>query len=610
MHAFALLYAAALVGIIWFGVWSPYLPWPRALIAVFLLVWAVIIMTAQMLSLFAAINVTGIYVALSLILAALAATLIRRIPLERALSFPTLGGTFGPRVENILWVFIVATLIVAFLTNLLIIYGFLPANPDSMVYRFPRAYWYFGQGSLMHVTNHADPRPLYYPFNGTLAYLPLIHFQLGPRSFSLQSVGSWLMIGLITYAFARDLGGSRLQSAATAWVAMLTPNVLIQSTSTNDEIVAAAPLLAGLFFLHRWFRGRQHFDMVLAIIGIGISTGTKLHVMFYWPLLLAIAAFLAVHFRTVLDEAKKWLNVRAGLLLTFVVLVGAIFAVSFIGYNYASSGRSSAWELNVQLLNTPFSWRAAVQTITLYAAQTVLTPFADLHIALDPTERAQHYVAFNLLFNPLFLWVDNGSSFTSVSYRFSGVNSASAVVFNEQTIFIGFTWLAALIAGIWLSAHWRDGRWTWGRFHLASLPVWAVTFAASTRYIEGFSVYLGYAAIVAAPALVYAFAPIQRLTLDRIRWVVLAFIAATHFFFALNIFFTSSPRNLIVLNRSPVWPISRGFAVDPSVQEELSRAVAGLHSHTIAWGQPHWVFMAYHPEIKQFLAKVSIMIAD
>jgi len=603
MHALALLYVFALAGILALGVRSRYLRWSRALVAVFLLGWAALILTAQVLSLFSALHVTAAYVPLSLALAAAAAILMRLVPLERELKLPMFGSSLGPRAETALLWFLAGTGALAVLTNLLLVYGFLPSNPDSLVYRFPRAFWYFGQGSLMHFTNHAEPRPLYYPFNGTLAYLPLIHFQLGPRWFSLHSLVSWLMVGLTTYAFARDLGGSRAAAAATAWIACLTPNVLIQATSTNDEIIAAAPLLAGLFFLHRWYQGRQHFDFILAAVGLSISAGTKLHVMFYWPLLIAILAALAVHTRATLAELRTWLTLRGALVLATIAVLGAVFAFSFIVYNLASAGRATAWEFNAQLLNTPFNVLAALQTVVLYTSQAVLTPIADLHIALDSTDRAHHYVAFNTIVQPLFGWVNNGPEFTSAFYRFTGVNSPSAVVFNEQTVFIGFTWLVALIAGGWLLSRWSDSRWTWGRFHLASLAVWALTFAATTRYIEGFSVYLGYATIVTAPALVYALAPIERSSLNRARWALLAFVAMTHCFFALAVFFTSSPRNLIVLKRTPSWPISRGFAVDQSVQDEIGLAKAGVVSHTIAWGQPHWVFMVYHPEIRQFLAR-------
>src|SRR5712671_1790462 len=602
-HLAALIYLAALSGILAAGVRSPRLGWPSALVAIFVLVWAVLILTAHALSLFSAINVTSAYIALSLLIAAAASLGLCQIPLKYDVSFPQFQSPFGPRATTRLAWFLTVTGALVLLGNLVLAYGLLPANPDSIVYRFPRAYWYFGQGSLMHITNNAEPRPLYYPFNATLAYLPLIHFQLGPRSFFAQSLLSWLVIALTTYSFARDLGGPRVIAAATAWLICLTPNVQIQALSTNDEIIAAAPLLVGLYFLHRWYHGRQLFDALVGVIGVSISVGAKLHVMFYWPLLIGVAVMVVIHHRSALREARNWLNLRGVSVLAVMVLAGAILGLSFVAYNYASAGRATSWEFNDQILNRPFNWRAALQTIVLYASQVVLTPIADLHLVIDSTPRAYHYEAFNRVFAPLFSWVDNGPAYTSASYRFRGVNSPSAVVFNEVTVFIGFTWLVALVAGAWLLRRWNDPQLVWGRFQLASLPVWALTFAASTRYIEGFSTYLSYATIIAAPALVYAFAPVHRPRLDRARWALLGFVGAAHCFFAVSILLTSSPQNLIVLGRAAHWPISRGFLVDPSVQDEIGRAKAGVYDHTIAWGQPHWAFMVYHPEIPQFLSR-------
>lgn len=164
--------------------------------------------------------------------------------------------------------------------------------------------------------------------------------------------------------------------------------------------------------------------------------------------------------------------------------------------------------------------------------------------------------------------------------------------------------MVAIIAGVWLFSRRKDPSLSWARFHVVSLPAWIVTFAAMTRYIEGFAVYLGFATIVASPVFVYAFAPIRRVRLDQVRWLILAFVAVTHCYFAASVLFTSLPRNLRVLHRSASWPASPGFAVDPSVEDEIGRAKAGVFDHSIAWEQPHWIYMAYHPEILQFMARI------
>jgi hypothetical protein len=47
------------------------------------------------------------------------------------------------------------------------------------------------------------------------------------------------------------------------------------------------------------------------------------------------------------------------------------------------------------------------------------------------------------------------------------------------------------MSGAWLIRRWNDPRWLWARFHFASVPVWTLTFGASTHYIVGFATYLG-----------------------------------------------------------------------------------------------------------------------
>lgn len=566
------------------------------------MVWAVWITTAHALSLFSVMNVTWLFVGLSLVLALLASMGLSRLRTTARLDFPEFQSPFSLRVGVGLFVSLALTAIVVVIGNLLLAKGFLPGNPDSIVYRFPRAYWYFGHGALSHFGITGDPRPQFYPLNGAIAYLPLLHFQLGPRSFSVMSLACWMIAGLSTYVFARDLGGPRVVAMATAWVIFLTPNVLLQSLSTNDELIAAAPLLAGLFFLHRWYCGRQPLDALLGTIGLAISVGTKLHVTFYMPLLAAVAISCAFHYRATFAEVRRWLSWRGLSLLALLGAIVFVFSLSFMVFNYRASGQLLPWDLAAQVQNKPFNILVALQTGVLQAANTVLTPLADLHMGspIDSTSRSLHYQAFNRLFSPWFTWVNNGPKFTSAGYQFAGVNTPNSVLLNEHTVFIGFTWLVWLIAAIRLFSMRWDAQTRWARFHVASFPIWFVTYAAMSRYIEGFSVYLGYATIIVSPALVFAFAPVKSVGFGRLRLALLGAVGATHVFFAGSILLTSPAKNLYTMYKTAVLPSSRGFAVDQSVTDEIGRAKHGVYQSTIAWGQPYWALMAYHPEIRQF----------
>ena len=595
-------FLATLVGILLWGLRAGARSWSTCLVAAGLLLWADLVVAAQILSLIRRLNSMAGLVLLTLGGAILIALALRRWPAAPVEGGPVFAWTLPPLATRLLVVALMGTLSFVVLANLILAVGLLPSNPDSIVYRFPRIYWYLGHGSLLHFTNATEPRPLYYPFNGTLLFWPLVKFGLGPRTFTLPSLVAWVSVGFTTYAFARSLGGPRIAAAATAWLICLTPNVLIQAISTNDEVIAAWPLLAGLFFLHRWYRGGQKQDALIGFLGLALAAGTKLHVMFYWPMFLVIAAALALHWRASWAELRSWLTPVGGALVVLMIVIAAVFSFSFIAYNLASAGRATAWEFSAQILNKPFNLPAALQTTTLFLSQMVLTPVADLAMLPDVAQRAATYEGFNRLVAPLFGWVDNGPAFTSAFYRFTGINSPSAVMYNEQTVFIGFSWLVALIAAGWL---WRRGRSgvLWGRLQLLAFPLWIVSFAFSTKYIEGFTVYLSYALIVSGPVLVFAFAPIGRPGLDRARWAVLGFVAASHFILACVGLYTTSGRNLVTLRRVAAWPASPGFALDPAVMAETRVARAGIVSYSIAWGQPYWPFMAYNPRIPQFMAQ-------
>lgn len=604
MHFLATIYLLALAAILVWGLSKSRLGLLRGGLAVFVLVWAVLIVTAQLLSLFSAINVTWLYLLASIAVTIAMGMGLRLLPSTHQLVFSEFESPFGPLLVKWVVAFLWLSTAAVLIGDLILAWGFLPANPDSTVYRFPRVYWYFSQGSLAHFSNQGEPRPQFYPFNGTIAYFPLLHFGLGPRSFSLLSLTCWLFAGLATYAFSRDLGGPPVVATANAWIILLTPNVLIQSLSTNDEIIAAAPLVIGLLFLHRWYKARQPLDALIGLIGAAISAGTKLHITFYIPLLAAVGLMFIYHYRAVWAEMRRWSSWRGIGFVAMLLAIAATFSFSFIIYNYAGSGHLLAWDLAAQMQNKPFQLLPALQNIVLYAAQMVLTPIADLHIGspIDTTYRGQHYEWFNALFAPLFAWVNNGAAYTSAGYRFTGINSSQAILFNEQTVFIGFTWVVVIMAALWLARRWADARAPWARFHIASFPVWFLSYAASSRYIEGFTVYLAYATVVAAPAMVYAFAPIRRAWLADIRLAVLGAVAFTHAFFAADILLTSPAKNLFALRHAQVRPSNRGFLVDPAITEEVGRAGKGVIHYAIAWGQPYWAFMAYHPEIKQYLA--------
>ncbi|MGO4677621.1 hypothetical protein AB4Z40_32500 [Bosea sp. 2YAB26] len=575
-----------------------------AVTAAMILLWTNLVLTAQILSVFSGLGSVWAFLALSVALAVGMCFFVGWLELGAAAPVRSFQ-VDAPKFPFEDW-FVRGLLLsgaVVLLLNLIIATTHLASNPDTIVYRFPRVYWYLTQGSFAHVANGTDPRVTYYPTNGTVLYMPLVLYRLGALWFNLPTLLAWCVIPLTTYAFARHLGAARLWAVAASWAVALTPNVLIQALSTNDEILAAASMLAGLFFLHRWMLAGRPLDLLLGAAGVCLSVGTKLHVFFYWPYLLLLAVVSLFGWRRVLALLTGLANARgAAVLLSCVALVVA-FVLSFIIHNIRASGQLTDYAFARLVLNTPFNPLVAIQTIAVYAAQIALSPFPDiLPNAGYSGARIPHYMAFNALFQPLFGWVDNGPAFTSVGYRFTGIVSNSAFLLNEQTVMLGFSWIAVLVATAWLATH-RNQASPWALWLSVAFPAWFLGWAASTKYIEGIPVYIAYAAVISSPSWAFALGPIASTFWSRVRWFAIFLIGVTHILTAVSVLTLNTSRSAAAtLSGKFKLPRSVTFTVDQSVTDELLLAKAGITNHTIDWGQPNWVFMAFNPQIPQKLS--------
>ena len=585
---------------------------PATISAGMIVLWSNLVFTGQFLSLFSALNNVTLFVTLSLALSSgvwvagycLAPS---RLPVFEGSASPTRR----PAIETPLLVFFAVTLGAALVGNLMIATTHLASNPDTIVYRFPRVYWYLSQASFAHFSGGTDPRLVYYPTNGVMLYLPLVMYRFGALWFNLPTLLMWCVIPATAYAFARNLGAERLWAAAAAWAIALTPNVLVQATATNDEILAAGAMLGGLFFLHRWFRGANLLDFALGASGVCLSVGTKLHIFFFWPyLLLLLLVLLLNHSKTTFSAIKPLMQPRGLTVLAYCIVAGLAMVASFIIYNLRATGQITDIVFARQVLNTPWSLAVSAQTIVLYAAQIILSPFPDL----SPTagyggDRAPHYVAFNAIWAPFFNWVDNSAAFMSVGYRFTGITGPVAFYLNEESVKLGYSWLILGIAIVWLISH-RGAVHAWAFWIAISFPSWFICWAGSTKYIEGIAVYLAYGAIVSSPSWAFALAPIRSAFWSRMRWVTLLSVAITHVLTAYTIFTLNTSRSVPAATASLHGPPrSSAFIVDPSVTDELKLARSGVTQHTIAWGQPNWIFMVFNPEVPQFLQNNTIQFS-
>lgn len=559
-----------------------------------ILAWSNLVVTAILLSLVRSLDNTFLYLSVSVVLAVAAALLLGRASLQPVQAAPieTVLDDLGPKTRPLI-LFLLGTAALITLGNLVFALGFLPNNPDTVSYRLPRIYWYFSSGSLAHFAQGVDPRTLYYPLNGTLLQMPIVHYQWPARTFTFVVLGAWCSIALTTFSICRQIGFSRVAALAAAWIGCTAPGVLLQASSTNDEIIAAFILLIAVQFALRFSVTRRMADLNLALIGAGLSAGAKLHIVFFWTFLIGLGIYLTI--KVVRDRHMFVHLLRFGRpqKILAVVALTAVLAGAFMVPNWRASGQLMHPALVEGTLNKPFVLAAGLQNLALHSIQIALSPIPDLNPTFDPNARFIFYRTFNNFLSPLFTWVNQGPAYMSAQYTFAGAAQSAGFFMNEVSVDIGFTYL--LLGWAFVLAVKR--RMLLGVLFSTGFFAWFTTYCVGAKYIEGFSAYLSYAFMVCMPTLAFSLLKTGRRA-NIVTACLLAFVAATNFLLDVNLFRFNINRNIPQFLTASNWPVDV-HPVDDGITQAI-RDHNGAKFRFSHWEVLYWNMMARHPGGRYF----------
>ena len=325
------------------------------------------------------------------------------------------------------------------------------------------------------------------------------------------------------------------------------------------------------------------------MIAAALSIGTKLHAVFYWPVIVAAAGWLAWRLASGDRWDLSWPTSRRAVLTVSTLALCAVLAGAFVVPNWRASGALMDTGFSDLVLNKPFKLLAGLQNLVLHVVQTAASPLPDLNPARDIQARLSFHTAFNQAAAGLFTWVNQGPEYMSVSYRFVGPSQSTGWYLGENSVDIGFVYLIGVVAfGVALRRRIAVG------IALGSAFVaWFVTYSLMTRYIEGFSVYLNYAFIVASPGLVFFWLKGSR-RFDALRLALLGFAAATHLVLDANVLRFNVSRNLGTARVATSWPVNPP-AVDATIVEAI-KANGGARLMATHWEVAYWYLIAPYKE--------------
>ncbi len=297
-----------------------------------------------------------------------------------------------------------AIIIGATLFNAFIAIKVPPNTNDAMIQHMSRVGYWLQHGS-MAVWNTPLVLQTVYPPNAQLNILWTILFGGSDRFAPLIQWFAIPVSALSIYGLSIIIGWSRERSVLSALLWMTLPQIVLQSTSTQNDLVSTGLVAISIYFLYTGFRNLSKPEMIISALGLGLAIGTKQTVFFILPAILVILALFWVNSNR---EMRRSLFVWAFSAIGFFLLFGSYIYIQ-----------------NMLTFKTPFG-PSEVVSDTMTNEQTGFLRNAALKISRVT------YQTFDL---------------TEIPYRDFGADSKSMWVYNQAAQFksvVGskvFSWL-------------------------------------------------------------------------------------------------------------------------------------------------------------------------
>lgn len=206
------------------------------------------------------------------------------------LNFSELGKPKYNQLEKLVVYFLVFIVLALFVQGLL----YPPNNWDSLSYHMARISYWVSNESIAHFSAH-DHRQIHQP---PLAEYLIAHFCILSKSDllanSVQLV--FLVLTAITNTLiVRELGLKRFYQLLAAFFTLTIPEVIIQASSTKNDIIVSFFVLLTLLLVIRYLhRKKDHLQLAFAIgctAGLALLTKATAY-LFIFPILLFWGIYL------------------------------------------------------------------------------------------------------------------------------------------------------------------------------------------------------------------------------------------------------------------------------------------------------------------------------
>jgi 4-amino-4-deoxy-L-arabinose transferase-like glycosyltransferase len=244
-----------------------------------------------------------------------------------------------------------------------------PNNNDSLSTHLSRVGYWLQHGSFFPWPT-SRVYQTFYPVNSTLQFYWTILFWGGDRWAAFIQWFAGIVATVGVFGIARLLGWKRPQSGLAALVFLSFPPVLLQATTTQNDLVITVLFTAAVYFLLLGLKQGQKIPLILSALSVGLGLGTKQTMYFLLPGLALLVLFLWFQLgRKILSRVFYWL---AGCVVFFIFFGAYMNVVNLVHWGNPFGTQESVDKLSGGF-NLTNATRGMVYSIPRYLYQAVDT---------------------------------------------------------------------------------------------------------------------------------------------------------------------------------------------------------------------------------------------
>lgn len=192
-----------------------------------------------------------------------------------------------------------------------------PNNTDSMLVHLVRVGYWMQHGSFQPWDAILN-RQVIYPYNAQIILLWLVLFLKNDLLTPFLQFFSVIITAISIFGISRGLGSSRFIAAVISLIYLTFPQVILQSTTTQNDMAITGFILAGTYFFFEWIWSNYMNDrtLIMGSISFAISLGIKATSYYY---------FVGLAIGLLIIWALKRIAFRQ--LLRFSIILGCSFII-------------------------------------------------------------------------------------------------------------------------------------------------------------------------------------------------------------------------------------------------------------------------------------------